>query len=164
MNLRGNFGEVGWGWRLMLGTVAVIGVTRLGCMAAKSMAGDYAQFTNTRAPADAIHNTRQLVGQATGEDEANARMVAENARLNRLLNDRQATCEQILGREQATGQPSAADAASQLVACRLEVSELGRTRLTRDQCNREVVENYNRVCRQVCPTAPQLELQLAVPR
>lgn len=109
----------------------------------------------------AAHTDLDAVTQ-TNED--NARLTRENARLTGLLADQRATCAQIDAREQAVGQPNAVEAARALATCRLEKNELERTRLTRDACNEEIVSNYNRICRQVCPTAPQLQLQLATPR
>lgn len=144
--MRGFFGELGWGWRLMLGTLALCAVTKIGCMTAKTVTTDYSSYTSSRLPETAVRNTRNIVGAALGENEELAALRVENQRLTGLVNDRTATCEQITARETRAGQPNAINAARQLASCQMEKNTLEQTRLTRDACNAEMVSYYNNHC------------------
>lgn len=160
----GFVGSLGWFWRLIIKLAAaallvyaVMGLT--GQISDRYLANSESGY-NRRV----IRAAQTDFAAVTLVNEDNVRLTRENTRLNGLLADQRATCDQIAIRELAVGQPNAVDATRALAACRLEKSELERTRLTRDACNEEIVSNYNRICRQVCPTAPQLQLQLATPR
>lgn len=154
-------GSVGWFWQMLIKLAAaallVYAIMGLAGQVSDRFLANSESGYNRRV-IRAAHTDLEAAAR-TGEE--NVRLTRENARLTGLLSDQRTTCDQIAAHEQVVGQPNAVDATRELAACRLEKNELERTRLTRDQCNQEIVSNYNRVCRQVCPTAPQLELQLA---
>lgn len=137
-NLRGHFGELGWGWRLTIGTLVVIGVSRLGCMGVKGMATDYAQFTNTTTPRSVIHNTRDLVHEATGENDDNADAGAQITNLQTQLRDEQVAHRTDLARAVAAEQSSA--------QCALRITQIEQERPTEAVCAQRVASYFNTYC------------------
>ncbi len=162
--VRGFMAAIGWFGRLLLYIIGAFLILRFTIAQVAHITDRYLAASESGYNGRVIRAAQTDFAAVTLVNEDNARLTRENARLTGLLADQRATCAQIDAREQAVGQPNAVEAARALATCRLEKNELERTRLTRDACNEEIVSNYNRICRQVCPTAPQLQLQLATPR
>lgn len=146
VNVRGFFGELGWGWRLLFGLGVTIVVAKLSCAGVKSVTTDFAQYTNTDAPHNAVRNARRLAREATGDSDSTTRLNAEVEELRGRLAQLYGTLTRE--REQHATELRRAEERAETYGSRASTCEQARDSIIRNErtCNMRIVDYYNSFC------------------